>query len=109
MNGGTNWTRVYTQVWSNYDQTWIFGSCVGYVTAGSYMSGQYYCASRNRYVPVPTNDRSTTRYSSEYFDYSWRKDNAALGFIYSWIQYNIVGDVQYRYGGSTKITHRENF
>lgn len=109
MNGGTNWTREYIQVWSDYDNLWLFGSCVEYVTASSYMSGQYYSASQNKYVAVPNNTKSTTKYSSKYNDSTWRKERAVFGCLNLWIQYDLVGDVEYRYGGSTKITHRESF
>ncbi|MEG0906959.1 MAG: hypothetical protein RSA85_05445 [Cellulosilyticaceae bacterium] len=50
-----------------------------------------------------------TEYSSNYSDTTWRKNQAAIGFNSSSIRYNTVGDVAYKYGSSTKITHRENF
>lgn len=109
LNGGTNWTRVYTQVWSSHDSAWLNGSCVEYVTASSYMSGQYYSAAENRYVAVPTQANSTTKYSSNYNDGYWRNSNAVFGYIHSMPVYEAVGDVEYKYGGTTKITHRENF
>lgn len=109
LNGGSNWTRIYTQVWSTYDNAWALGSCVEYVKANAYMSGQYYSASQNKYVAVPTNAKSATAYSSNYSDTTWRKNQAAIGFNSSSIKYNTVGDAAYKYGSSTKITHRENF
>jgi hypothetical protein len=39
----------------------------------------------------------------------WRKQNAVIGFLYSSIQYNCTGDVQYYYGGSVAVTHYEKF
>lgn len=109
VNCGTNWTRVYTQVWSDYDNAWLFGSCVEYVSGSAYMSGQYYSASQNKYIPVPPNAVSKTVYSSNYYNYEWRKNYAVIGYINSWIQYNAVGDVKYIYGNRTIVTHKENF
>lgn len=109
LNGGTNWTRMYTQVWSDYDEFWFSGSCVDYVTASSYMSGQYYSADKNQYVSVPQDSNTVTEFSSNYDDKSWRHLNAVIGYFNGSTQYDKVGDVEYRYGGVTKITHREDF
>ena len=110
MNCGTNWTRVYTQVWSSYDGRWGNGSCVEYARCSSYMSGQYYSASENSYVAVPQNGRSYTKYSSHYSDESWRKYNAVYyGYLNNWVQYDTTGAVKYYYGSALKITHSENF
>jgi len=109
MNAGTNWTRAYTQVWSEYDQAWLFCSSVEYVTASTYMSGMYYSAATNKYEPVPTNDKSEMVESTHYYNYQWRKEMAVIGYLYSWIQYDVVGDVHYKYGDRTIITHREDF
>lgn len=109
MNCGSNWTRVYTQVYSDYDSMWETGSSVEYVRTSSYMSGQYYSSSSNRYVSVPQNSKSNTTYSSKYNDTTWRKQQAVLGFSSSVIKWNTTGSVQYKYGGTTKVTHSENF
>lgn len=109
MNCGSNWTRVYTQVYSDYDSIWETGSSVEYVRTSSYMSGQYYSSSSNKYVSVPQNSKSNTTYSSKYSDTNWRKQQAVLGFLSSVIKWNTTGSVQYKYGGTTKVTHSENF
>ena len=108
LNGGTNWTRVFTQVWSASASQWFPGSCVEYVHCTSYMSGLYYSASQNRYVSVPQNAKNITKYSSKYSDTTWRHQKAVLAYI-NYIEYDVVGDVKYYYGGSVKITHREDF
>lgn len=107
LNAGTNWTRRYTQVFSD-SLGWKYGCYVEEVTAFSYMSGSYYSASLNRYENVPEAKKYDTRYSSHFNDMQWRKDSAAIG-LNSGIVKNAVGDVQYKYNGTTKITHRENF
>lgn len=109
LNAGTNWTRVYTQVWNSTYDSWSYGCCVEYARALSYISGLYYSASQNKYVSVPTNSKSTISYSSNYNNTTWRKDKAVYGLLNYTIQYNCVGDVSYEYGGTTKITHVENF
>lgn len=109
MNCGTNWTRIYTQVWDSKHKVWVSGSSVEYVSVKSYMSGLYYSASENEYVPVPTNSKSSKKYSTHQSDTSWRKKNAAIGYIHSCVYYDTVGDVSYYYGGSKKVTHKEGF
>jgi len=109
LNGGTNWTVVYIQVYDSMAKTWIIGSSVEYVRAEAYLSGQYYSASQNKYVSVPSNSVSIIKYSSNYSNTTWRNDNAVFGYLILAPQWNIVGDVVYKYGGSTKITHTENF
>lgn len=109
LNGATNWTRRYTQVWSDYDSAWANGCCVEEVTAYSFMSGSYYDASTNRYASVPENKKYDTRYSSKFNNDQWRKNYAVIGYLNSWTQWDSVGDVAYKYNGSTKITHRHNF
>jgi hypothetical protein len=42
LKGGTNWTRVYTQVWDASRQTWQYAACVENVRASSSMDGLYY-------------------------------------------------------------------
>lgn len=109
LNAGTNWTRYYAQVWSDYDNIWLYGSCVEKASLYSYMSGTYYKASTNRYTKVAENEVYDTRYSPKYNDLQWRKDAAVVGFLNSWIQWDSVGDVSYQYNGETKITHIHNF
>ncbi|WP_316520655.1 hypothetical protein [Neglectibacter sp. CSJ-5] len=108
LYGGTNWTRVYTQVWSDYDEAWESCSSVEYAKATSHISGQYYSASANSYVGIPYKPVSTTLYSSKYSDYEWRKSQAVNGYMHSVINYDTTGPVRYRYGSEVKITHTLN-
>ena len=73
------------------------------------MSGSYYDASTNRYDGVPESKKYDTRYSSKFNNDQWRKNYAVIGYLNSWTQWDSVGDVAYKYNGSTKITHRHNF
>lgn len=109
LNAGTNWTREYTQVWSDYDNMWGNGSFVEKVSAFSYMSGVYYDSNTNNFKKVNENKSYDTRYSSKYNDKQWKRDSAVQGILTSWTYKDTVGDMQYKYGGSVKITHRENF
>ena len=110
LNCGTNWTRVYTQIYSDYDGAWMNGSCVEYVKLSSYLSGYYYDASINSMTAIPGDKSERTKYSSEYYDYAWRKEKAAISLINgNGCNYNITGSVSYYYGDTEKITHSENF
>lgn len=109
MNCGTNWTREFTQVWDANRSAWITGSSVEYVKAKAYMSGLYYSALNNEYVAVPATSKSSTTKSGNYASTTWRRKNAAIGYIHSTIYYDTVGDVSYYYGGSKKVTHTEGF
>lgn len=109
LHGATNWTRKYTQVWSNYDQKWLNGSCVEYVRSSSHMSGDYYNAATNSMSNVPDNQSAATSYSNYYSNTAWQNQYAVVGYLNSFIQYDTVGNVKYSYGGTVKITHYENF
>lgn len=109
FNGGTNWTRIYTQVWDEQMNDWTFGSSVEYAMASSYMSGLYYSASKNRYVAVPSQAKTVSYYSDHFSDSTWRKQKAVYGAVNYWLQCDSVNDVHYEYGGRTIITHHEYF
>lgn len=106
MNAGTNWTRTYTQVWNTGRNTWSNGASVESVNAFVYMSGQYYDASLNRYVAVPTQQKAAKGLSAQYSNKEWRNRQGVIGYLNSSINYDVVGDVIYKYGGTTKITHK---
>ena len=42
-------------------------------------------------------------------DYTWRKDNAVLGYLLSSTQYDMTGDLRYYYEDEVKVTHKEEF
>ncbi|MCM1223868.1 MAG: hypothetical protein NC548_56390 [Lachnospiraceae bacterium] len=110
LNGGANWTRVYTLVYSSADNSWMRGSCVEYVDTYSYMSGMYYSASTNRMESVARNDKRTTKFSAHYNDSDWRQRNAVIYVLNgNGCDYDTVGDVAFYYGDIKKITLRENF
>lgn len=110
LYGGTNWSRVYTQVYDIYDQSWMYGSSVEYVIATSKIEGQYYSRTLNKYVSVPDDEESTTTYSSNYNNFTWRKNTAVQRYLAGLpCMKDTTGHVYYKYGGSTKITHYEFF
>ena len=106
LYAGTNWTRVYTQVWSPNYEMWMFASCVEKAKCSSYVTGQYYAASTNSYQQIHTNQVSETKYSNEYYNYTWRKRTAAQAYQASLTTYDFVGDVDYKYNGNTVIEHK---
>lgn len=110
LNGGTNWSRVYTQIYDVYDQLWVSGSSVEYVRTTAFMTGMYYSSVKNKMVPVPTDESYSTEYSSNYNDYSWRKSTAVIRYLSSLpCMKDMTGSVSYYYGNSLKFTHHENF
>lgn len=110
LNAGSNWSRLYTQVYSAYDDAWRYGSCVEYVYCYTYMSGTYYNAKLNQMQKVPENENDMTYYSAKYNDQTWQNNQAAIAYNYmNPCKYDLTGDVQYKYNNEVKITHRENF
>ena len=108
MYGGASWTRIYTQVWSEYDESWFFGSSVEYVQTYTFMTGMYYDSTTNRMESVPGDESRTTIYSEHYYDMTWRKEQAAKSYFHA-ITYDIVGSVKFKYNGRNVITLSENF
>ena len=97
LNCGTNWTRAYTQVYDSFYNEWYSGSCTEYVRQYSYMSGVYYSASTNGYVAVPTNESTVYTYASYYTNTTWKRDHAVLGYLNSYVYYDLTGSVYYYY------------
>lgn len=109
LNAGTNWTRKYTQVWNTSNSLWYNGCYVEYASIYTYISGLYYSAKTNQYENISETKIRATHKSSQYENEQWAKQYGVLGFLNASIYPNQVGNVQYKYGGTTKITHRENF
>lgn len=110
MNCGSNWTRTYTEIYSDYDSAWEAGTCVEYVQMYSYFSGTYYDKTTNKMKAIPTGESRKTKYSSKYNDTTWRKEKAVIAVLNgNGCNYNTTGAVEYYYGGTKKITHYENF
>ncbi len=108
LQAHSNWTRRYTQVYSTYDKAWANGSCVEFVTCLSYITGTYYNKNLNR-AQSCSGQRDTVVYSSNYNNDTWKRNNAADGFKTGNVHYNLTGDVKYKFGGTVKVTHTENF
>ena len=109
MNAGTNWTRVYTQIYNSNTGDWVFASSVEYAKIKSYMSGLYYDSSSNAYKQVPENALSDLVNSSNYANLTWRKENAVLGYLTNSTIFDMTGAVSYTHGNKTVIKHEENF
>lgn len=110
FNAGTSWTRVYTQVYDSYDQAWAYGSSVERAYCRSYMSGYYYDADDNCMTPVPSDESDIMKYSSNYFNSTWKHQQAVISFINgNPCNYDSTDDITYKYGNRTVITHDANF
>lgn len=110
LNAGSNWSRVFTEVYNTYDKQWQAGSSVEYVKFKSYISGTYYDAASNSMQAVPASESSGVHYSAYYNDYTWRHQKAVLSIINGvGCKYDTTGAVKFYYGDTLKITHSENF
>lgn len=110
LNGGAAWTRVYTQIYSTYDQLWVNGSSVEYAKITSFMSGLYYAKATNSLQPVPTTPTEETKYSQNYFDHTWRRNTAVQRYLNGLpCLKDIVGSISFYYGNELKFTLFESF
>ena len=105
----SNWTRKYAQIYDKSHSCWVSGSCVEYVKTRLYVDGDYYCAATNSYKSVPKKEKIKIIYSSKYNDSTWIKNNAVSGYNRFLINYNTTGDVKFKYNGTQKAVHHENF
>lgn len=108
-NAGTNWTRTYTQVWDSLYNSWRYGSSVEYVNTYSYLSGMYYDRVSNQYTSVDRNDDRNTNYTDHYFDYTWRKEQAVIGYESFKPRGEFTGTIKYYYGNKAIVTHTEDY
>lgn len=109
FHAGSNWTRIFTQVWSEATNAWVTQLHVEYVTSTSYITGLYYSAAVNSYVPIDYNPVQKVAYSNHLDDRTWRIENAILGFKNQVVYYDFTGKVEYMYKGKVIITHYEDF
>lgn len=108
-HAAATWTRVYTQVYSDYYQRWQNGSCVEYVDMLSQLSGSYYSASENRLKSVSGEEWNTVQ-SINYSNVGWRKECAVISFINSsGCIYDLTDDIDFVYDGNVIITLYEHF
>ena len=103
-NATSTWVRRYTQVWSDYLDSWSFGCYVEEVEAASYMNGWYYNSTTHTKEPLIQNKEKRVIPSSRFKDCEWRKDYAVLGYLTSYVYPDITGDVKYYYDGEAIIT-----
>ena len=102
--GSVNWTRTYTQVWSDYDELWLSGSSVEYAQTLTSIFGHYYSALGNHYTEVHEGPIERVVYSDHYNDHTWRRNNAARGKILTETFYDCTGDVEYAHDDEIVLT-----
>lgn len=109
------WTRVYTQVWSSYDQVWSYGSSVESVKVDAHVDGYKYKPAINAVEGYKKTVVDTTKYSSRYSDTTWRKQQAAIAAASSSpCISDKTGNISYHYvyaNGYDEVfvTHYNNF
>lgn len=108
LHAATEWTQGFTQVWNNIDQVWVFGSCVEVAELRSTLDGYYYDVNTyNHEFKVESNTQ--LKWSSHFHDIEWRKNYAVIGYLNSWIQWDVTGNATYSFGERIMITHTRNF
>lgn len=108
MYAGTNWTRIFTQIWIESESRWVSQLHVEYATLCTNMGGNYYDAGENRYKPVPVDAVTQMVYSRHLDDRTWRIEMAILGLKTGIVYYDYTGDAKYYYNGNLVITHHDN-
>lgn len=102
LNTGANWSRVYTQVYNSSENTWYNCSCVEYVFSRAWVTGMHYSASTNTTESINGSNKTSTLYSSNYYNYSWRKEQAAIYYFNgAGCKYDTTGAVSFYYGSSS--------
>lgn len=108
MYAGTNWTRIFTQIWVESESRWVSQLHVEYAKMTSNMGGNYYDAKTNSYKPVPTDAVTKMAYSEHLDDKTWRIEQAIIGLRNGVVYYDYTGDAKYYYQNKLVITHNDN-
>lgn len=87
------WTRTYTVIYDEGLDMWLKGSSVDYVTTTTRLQGEYFDDAIQDFV-VTSESNTKSAYSEHYSDYTWRKQQAAIGWTYNWPRHEYVGDVR---------------
>lgn len=54
-------------------------------------------------------DKKHNFYSSKWGNNTWLKKNGVNGYIHSVVNYDVTGDIDYKYKGVRKVRHHESF
>lgn len=109
LYAGTNWTRIFTQIWVESENRWVSQLHVEYAKLTSYFAGMFYKAGVNSYEPVPANRTTQMIYSAHLDDRTWRIEQAIIGFKIGKIYYDLVGNAVYMFNNRPVIIHKEAF
>lgn len=109
-NGGSSWTRVFTQVWDDTYNQWVSGSSVESVAQVCYVDGLRYDSSVNHCVHYESLNETIVTDSDNYDNPKWRNDNAVVAFTGAFPRiHDPSGDAFYVYDSKVVITHRDGF
>lgn len=108
--GGSNWTRVFTQVWDDQYQQWTEGSVVEYLQQKCLVSGLKYDASSNQYTDYRSDVQYYRIFSENYGNVKWRYENAIVAYRGAFPQImDRTGDSVFKVGSKIVIRHKGNF
>ena len=108
LQAGTFWVREYVQVWSSYDQKWLYGACTESAVCQTILSGFLLNLTTGGLEQINKSTfgiKSTSRFTDE----AWKNQHAVIGYLNSYIQYDTTGNIRYKIGNKTIITHIERF
>lgn len=110
FNAGTSWVRVYTQVYDDNMNQWVYGSMVEYAKKGCKVTGTRYNASIGECEFYSSDEKRDYTYTEHYSSPTWRNEQAIIRTISGLpVMSERTGSVTYKRGGTTIVTHSENF
>ena len=104
---GAAWTRVYTQVWSETLQEWLYGAMVEYTDITSCVTGRLY--NGIRWVNLTEDPSNETIYSEYFHDPNWRKQTAIRGHYSGQMIQDRTGSITFKFEDQDVVTLPENF
>ena len=108
MYASSNWTRRFTQVYSEADEAWKQTFMIQYVDTLTSFGGQY-IDSCSQYQIVDPEPKRNRIYSPRYFDYNWQTEYAIICFKTDKQYYDRMYKIEFSLNGEIVMTHLENF
>lgn len=110
FNAGTNWTRVYTQVYDDNMNQWVYGSMVEYARKYCKITGTRYNASKNGCESYDSGEKVDYTYTDHFNVSTWQNEQAIIRTIGALpVMSERTGSVTYKRGETAIVTHSENF
>lgn len=106
----TAWTRIYTQVYDDNMNQWVYGSMVERANKNCHIHGYRYSENINRYEMYTSAEKKDTTYTENYWSSTWQNEQAVIRTISGLpVMSERTGSVTYKCGSTIIIKHSENF